>query len=91
MIVPGMNEPMTMSVAMAVTMTMTRRSATQEPGAGDIDRETDEGDGNRLGKVDRHRREQPAHRLIADQERDHRQNDGAGEAGEIAELSGAEG
>ena len=44
-----------------------------------------------MGKVDRHGREQAANRLIADQQRDHRQNDRATETGEIAELAGAEG
>ena len=33
----------------------------------------------------------PADRFITDQQGDHRQDDGAGEAGEVAELAGAEG
>ena len=41
--------------------------------------------------MDRDRREQAADRLVADEERDHRQNERAGEAGEIAELAGTEG
>ena len=40
--------------------------------------------------MDRHRREYAADRLVADQERDHREDDGACESREIAELAGAE-
>ena len=66
-------------------------AAAQQPGAGDIHREAEAGDRDRLGEVDRHRREQAGDGLVADQQRDHRQDDRAGEAGEIAELAGAEG
>ena len=41
--------------------------------------------------MDGHWLEQARHRLVADQQCDHRKDDGAGEAGEIAELAGAEG
>ena len=37
------------------------------------------------------RREETADGFVADQQRDHCQDDGAGEAGEVAELAGAEG
>ena len=66
-------------------------AAAQQPGAGDVHGKAQAGDRDRLGEVDRHRREQAADRLIADQQRDHRQDDRAGEAGEVAELAGAEG
>ena len=66
-------------------------AAAQQPCARDIDGEAEDGDRNRLGEMDRHGREQAAHRLVADQKRDHRQYDGAGEPGEVAELAGAEG
>ena len=77
-------------MTMAVAMTW-MDAAAQHPCAGDIDGEAEDRDRDRLGEADRHRRDQPACRLVADQERDHRQNDGAREAGEIAELAGAEG
>jgi hypothetical protein len=41
--------------------------------------------------VDRHRRKKAGDRLEADQQRDHREDDGARESGEIAELACAEG
>ena len=41
--------------------------------------------------MDGHGREQAGDRLVADQERDHRQHDGAGEASQVAQLAGAEG
>ncbi len=62
----------------------------QQCGASEIDHEAEHGDGQRLTESDRHRREQPQHAFIADQQRDHRQNKRAGEAGEFAELAGAE-
>ena len=34
---------------------------------------------------------EPADGLVPDEERDHRQDDGAAESGEVAELPGAEG
>jgi hypothetical protein len=40
--------------------------------------------------VDRNRRHESQNRLIADESGDHREHDGAGEAGQIAELSGSE-
>ena len=41
--------------------------------------------------MDRDRREDAAYGLVADQDRDHCEDDGAGEAREVAELAGAEG
>ena len=41
--------------------------------------------------MNRNRIENAVDGFIADQERDHGEHDGAGEAGEIAELTGAEG
>jgi len=88
-IVVVMGRPMTVAAPMPVRMAML--AAGKQPGAGDIDQKSERGDRNRLGEMDRHRREQAADRLVADQERDHRQNEGAGKARQIAELSGAEG
>src|ERR1700730_8305059 len=64
-------------------------AARKQPGARDVDRKTETGDRDRLGKMNRDRSKDAADGFIADQERDHREHDGAGEAGEIAELAGA--
>ena len=40
--------------------------------------------------MDRHRREETHGRLVADDQGDHRKDNGARKSGEIAELSGAE-
>ena len=75
-----------MIVAVVVMM-----PAGQEPGAGDIDQKAEHGDRDRLVEADRNRVKQPRYRLIADQQRHHRQHDGAGISREVAELAGAEG
>ena len=56
-----------------------------------LTRKSEGGDRDRLAKMDRHGRDEAVHRLVADQERDHRQDDRAGETGQIAQLAGAEG
>jgi hypothetical protein len=66
-------------------------AAAEQPDAGHVHGETETGDGNRRAKMDRHRVEEAHDGLVADQQRDHGQHDGAAEAGEIAELAGAEG
>jgi hypothetical protein len=78
---------MTMRVTMAVATVM---PAGQQPGAGDIDRETKHRNRNRLIEADGNRIEQAGYRFIADQQRNHRQNDGAGISCQIAELAGTE-
>ena len=76
-----------MRVIMAVTVIV---PAGQQPRARDIDREPKDGDRDRLVEADRNGVEQALDRLVADQKRDHRQHDGAGKSGEVAEFSGAE-
>jgi hypothetical protein len=73
---------------MAVTVMM---AAGQQPHAGDIDDEAKDRDRDRLVEADGNRREQARNRFVADQQGNHRQNDGAAVAGQIAELAGAEG
>ena len=82
-----------MRIVMVVTMAvpMPVIAAAQQPDAGDIDSKPEYGDRDRLGEMDLHRREQAADRLVADQQRDHRQDKRARKAGEIAEFAGAEG
>ena len=71
--------------AMAVMMV----AAAQQPCAGDVHASL-AGNRDRLGKVDRHRAKIRLIALVTNQERDHRQDDGAGEPREIAQLAGAE-
>src|SRR5690348_13184546 len=87
MIVVIVRMGMTMTMIVAVVMI----GATEQPGAGDVHGEAESRNRDRLGKMDRHRLENATHRLVADQQRDHRKDDGAGETSEIAELAGAEG
>ncbi len=63
----------------------------QQPGADQVDGEAERGERDRFVEGDRYRVDQPLDALIADEERDHRQDDGAGERGQIAEFAGAEG
>ena len=63
----------------------------QEPGAGEIDQQADRGERGRLGEIDRHRRKQPPHRLVADQHRDQRQQQRAGKGRQFSHFAGAEG
>ena len=66
-------------------------AAAQEPCARDVHGQAKAGDRDRLAEVDRDRREDAAHGFIADQQCDHREDDRAGEAGEVAELARPEG
>ena len=97
--VPGL-DPLRLIVVMCglrrpmiVTMAMTMagmRAAAQQPRAGEVDAKAKDGDRDRLGKADRRGRDETAHRFVADQKRDHRQDDGAGVAGKIAKFAGPE-
>jgi hypothetical protein len=75
---------------MPVMMAMTVMIAAQQPRARDVHHQPEHGDRNRFAEVNRHGRQHPADRLVRDQQRDHREHDRAREAGEIAELAGAE-
>src|SRR6202034_3059761 len=86
-VVHGMRRPM--SLAMAMTMAE-MHAAAQQPRAGEVDAEAKDSDRDRLGKADRRGRDETAHRFVADQKRDHRQDDGAGVAGKIAKFAGPE-
>jgi hypothetical protein len=61
-------------------------AAAQQPDASDIHRQSKAGDRNGFGEMDWNRRKKAADGLIADQERDHRQNNGAAESCQIAQL-----
>ena len=68
-----------------------RVGAAQEPGAEDVDSKPEDGDRDRLAEADRDGREETHDRLIGDEERDRRQNEGARKPREIAEFASAEG
>ncbi len=81
----AMTMPMSGAMSMLVMM-----AAAEQPRASDVDREAERRDRNRLAEMDRHGRQETRHRLVAYQQRDHRENDGARESGEVAELARAE-
>src|SRR6185437_15469237 len=83
-----MSMVMIMGVSMAVTVMM--MAAGQQPRARDIDRQTKHGNRDRLVEADGNRVEQARYGLVGDQQRNHRENDGAGICRQIAELAGAE-
>src|SRR5580700_7923576 len=82
---------MGVAVIMRVTVIVAATAAAEQERAGDIDDQSKHGDRDRLVEADRHRRNEARDRLVTDQDRNHHQYDGAGEAGEVAELAGAEG
>ena len=66
-------------------------AAAQQPCARYVHGQASAGDRDRLEELDRDRREDAGHGFVADQQCDHREDDRAGEAGEVAELARAEG
>src|SRR5271170_8293257 len=81
---------MPMVVPLIVIVPMVVIIAAQKPRARDIDREPEARNRNGFREMDRHGREDAADGFIADQNGDHRKDDGAREAREVAELAGAE-
>src|SRR5713101_9795369 len=78
-------------VVVVVTMVMIMMfAAAQQPRADNVHHQADHGNWDCLRKADRNRRQKPYDRLIADEGGDHREHDGAAEAGQVAELSGSE-
>src|SRR5580658_1449345 len=78
-------------LVIAMTMAVSRiLAAAQQPGARDIHHQAGYGNRYRLGEVNRNRRQKSRDSLISDEYGNHRKHDGAGESGQIAELSGAE-
>src|SRR5580704_15256407 len=73
--------------AMSVRMSVMMVAAAQQPCARDIHSQTQAGNRDGLGKVDRYRVQDARDRLITNQKSDHRQNDGAGESRQITELA----
>ena len=71
-----------------VAMSAVVVAGAQQPRARDIDGQPQAGDGNGLGEMNGHGREQARNRLITDQHRNHCEHDRAGKAGKIAQLPG---
>src|SRR5215467_12722078 len=59
----------------------------QDQGASDIHHQPDHGNGDCLVEADGNRMEQTGYGLIADQQSDHGEYDGAAESGEVTEFS----
>src|SRR6267154_1966649 len=76
-----------MVVVMVMVMAMV--AAAQQPRTDDVHHQADHGNGNCFRKADGNRRQKSYDRLIADESCDHREHDGAAEAGQVAELSGS--
>jgi hypothetical protein len=81
---------MIVAVAMAMAVAVMMSAAAQQPRAGDVDGQAQTGNRNRLSEVDRHRRKETGDRFVADQQRDHGEDDGACETGKVAKLARAE-
>ena len=75
------------SMPVVVSVRMSISAAAEQEHAGDIDEQAEHGDGNRLVEADRNGPDKPRKRLVTDKKRDHGEDDGAGEAGQIAELA----
>jgi len=78
------------AMVIVVMMVMVMPGTRQQPRGGQIDREAESGDRDRLAKMYGHRVDEAGDSLIADEQGDHGQNDRRGEPGEVAELPGPE-
>jgi len=74
-----------MVVVVVLFMTVMMLPA-QQPGAHQVDAETDHSDGDRLVVMDDDRLEHPHRRLVADRKSDQGENDRTGEAREVTSL-----
>jgi hypothetical protein len=81
---------MLVTVAMTVIMIMTVMATAEEPHTCKVHQQTDDGNGDRLAEMDGYGAKEPRHRLVADQQRNHRQRDSACETCQVAQLACAE-
>src|SRR5262245_1369979 len=79
-----------MAVTVAMPVTVIVVVVPQQPDAREIDQQSKHCDRNRLTEVDRHGREKTQYCFVPDDQRDHGEHDGAGEAREIAQLARTE-
>jgi len=75
-------EHLEMPVLVGVTVRMIPLAAAEQPGAGDVHGQAQAGHRDRRAEIDGDGMEQAVDGLVADQQRDHRQHDGAQPAGE---------
>ena len=73
----------------AMVVPMSVLGIEEQPGAQKVHAEADDRHDDRLLEADGDRREQADDRLVADQERDQRQDQGARKSSKVAELAGA--
>jgi hypothetical protein len=78
----------TMAMAVPVAMPM-MVAAAEQPRACDIDRKSKDSNGYRFGEMDRYRFKKTTDGFIADQQRDHRQDDGAAFVGSTGDVADA--
>ena len=79
------------AVCLVVTMAVAMMPpAAEQPCAGDVHAEPDNGDRDSLAKMNRDGMHEPDDRFIGDEQRYHRQDDRTGKSGQVAELAGAE-
>jgi hypothetical protein len=77
-----------MTMAMSVTVTM--MVPAQQPDTRNVDQQPNRRDWNCFAELNAHRRAEPRESFVANQRRNHRQHDGAGEPGRVTELAGTE-
>src|SRR5450631_2340742 len=70
-----------------VVVTVSVVGATQEPRAHEVDYQPENGNRNGLGEANRYRREKAHDGFIANEERNHRENNRARKASEITQLT----
>jgi hypothetical protein len=75
---------MRMSVPVPVIM-----GVAQQPGAGQVDAQSERRDRDRLAEMNVDRIQEAQHRFVTDAERDHAEDDGAGKRRQFTELAGA--
>ena len=81
---------MAVSMMIIMVMSMVRMVVSQQPRTDQIDRETNNGDGNRLRETNRNRIGETHETLPADEHSDQCKHDRACKGGKIAEFSGPE-
>src|SRR5580698_7723902 len=74
-----------------VTVAVMVSTAAEQPGTCNVYRQAETGNRDRLGKMDGHGCKQTADGFEGDEHCDHREDNSAGETGEITELAGAKG
>ena len=79
-----------MAVRMPVAVGVTMITKAEQQRTGDVDGKAKTGNRNGLGEMNRHRREDAADGLVADQHCNHCQDDRTGESRQIAEFSSPE-